>query len=406
MRQRWGRAENFMVSPMRHPKTGIFWFRQAVPKAMQVAVAEVLGRSGKRHLELKWTLGTRDPAEAKRRWPDALKRAQGTLEAAHSGAKPLTLEQLHALSGLFYHRQLALWKRDPEALKDWDGWTDVVPDEDAPKLPAHYADELLADEGIITDPDSRLRLSELLAQRPHRALLRQKQLDGGDYSPDPLPKTFPAWVPLAAKPTASAGAPTPGVALSTLCDRWEAIAAVKPRTAAEARYAIKALIAFLGHDDAGRLQRADLQRWRDKLKAGGLSNATWNNRLSLVRQVLAYGVSEGDLEGDPTAGLRLPKGHSQSPLPYDDADAMRILLAARKESRPSIRWAHWIMAFTGMRAGEVLRLTGGDVRRQDGIWFLAVNEDTAGKSVKTGQRRNVPIHSALVAEGLLAFVGR
>ena len=406
MGQRWGRTENFMVSPMRHPKTGIFWFRQAVPKAMQAAVAEVLGRSGKRHLELKWTLGTRDPAEARRRWPEALKRAQGIFEAAHSGAKPLTSEQLHALSGLFYHRQLALWKRDSEAIKDWNAWMDAVLDKDDPKLPAHYADDLLADEGIITDPDSRLRLSELLAQRLHRALLRQQQLDSGDYSPDPLPKTFPVWEPPAAKPIASAAPPAPGTALSMLCDRWEAIAAVKPRTAAETRYAIKALIAFLGHDAAGRLQRADLQQWRDKLKAGGLSNVTWNNRLSLIRQVLAFGVSEGDLEGDPTAGLRLPKGRSQSPLPYDDADAVKILLAARKEARPSVRWAHWIMAFTGMRAGEVLQLTGGDVRQQDGIWFLAVNEDTAGKSVKTGQRRNVPIHPALVKEGFLTFASQ
>ena len=119
--------------------------------------------------------------------------------------------------------------------------------------------------------------------------MRQQQLDGGDYSPDPLPKIFPVWEPPAAKSTASAATQAPGATLSTLCDRWEAIAVVKPRTAAEARYAIKALIAFIGHDDAGQLQRADLQRWQDKLKAGGLSNVTWNNRLSLVRQVRCSG---------------------------------------------------------------------------------------------------------------------
>ncbi|WP_422918291.1 DUF6538 domain-containing protein [Rhizosaccharibacter radicis] len=112
MAQRWGQVSHFMVSPWRHSKTGIFWFRQAVPKAMQAAVAEVLGRPGKRHLELKWTLGTRDLAEAKRLWPAALKKAQGIFEAAHKGAEPLSPEQLHALSGLFYGRQLALWKRD------------------------------------------------------------------------------------------------------------------------------------------------------------------------------------------------------------------------------------------------------------------------------------------------------
>lgn len=78
MGHRWGRAEHFVVSPMRHPKTGVYWFRQAVPKAMQAAVAEVLGRPGKRHLELKWTLGTKDQAEAKRLWPGPWRGLRGS----------------------------------------------------------------------------------------------------------------------------------------------------------------------------------------------------------------------------------------------------------------------------------------------------------------------------------------
>jgi integrase len=79
------------------------------------------------------------------------------------------------------------------------------------------------------------------------------------------------------------------------------------------------------------------------------------------------------------------------------------LLAARRESRPSLRWAHWIMAFTGMRAGEVLQLIGADVQREGPVWFLDIHEDTAGNSVKNGRRRRVPIHPALLAEGFITF---
>lgn len=136
-------------------------------------------------------------------------------------------------------------------------------------------------------------------------------------------------------------------------------------------------------------------------------NNTWNNRLSLMRQVFAFAVSNLRLSENPADNsLRLPKSKAAARLPYTNDEAARILLAARKEATPTKRWAHWIMAFTGMRVGEVLQLTRGDVRQEGDVWVLAVNEDAAGKSVKTGQRRNVPVHPALIAEGLIAYVQR
>src|SRR5262249_7240584 len=100
---------------------------------------------------------------------------------------------------------------------------------------------------------------------------------------------------------------------------------------------------------------------------------------------------------------RLPKARSAGRLPYDDADAVRILTACRSETRPTRRWAHWIMAFTGMRIGEVLQLAGGDIRQDGEIWFISVNEDADSKSVKNAQTRHVPVHPALIAEGFLDY---
>ena len=172
---------------------------------------------------------------------------------------------------------------------------------------------------------------------------------------------------------------------------------------AETDYAVKTLRSFLGHDDASQIGREDLIRWRDSTKAGGATNNTWNNRLSLIRQVLGHGVSDGVLKADPTDGLQLRKSRQTSPPPYSDEEATRILLAARRETRPSLRWAHWVMAFTGMRAGEVLQLLGRDVRQEGGIWVIDVNEGDPTKSVKTGQRRHVPVHPALIREGFVTY---
>jgi integrase len=115
------------------------------------------------------------------------------------------------------------------------------------------------------------------------------------------------------------------------------------------------------------------------------------------------GYLKGSLKVDPTEGLRLKKSRQTSPLPYTDAEATRILLAARMETKPSLRWAHWIMAFTGMRAGEVLQLLGRDVRQEGDIWCFDINEADPTKSVKTGQRRHVPIHEALIREGFVDY---
>jgi len=46
-----------MTRPTRHPRTGIYWVRKGVPKALHAH----LGR-----WELAQSLGTKDPAEAKR----------------------------------------------------------------------------------------------------------------------------------------------------------------------------------------------------------------------------------------------------------------------------------------------------------------------------------------------------
>lgn len=62
------------------------------------------------------------------------------------------------------------------------------------------------------------------------------------------------------------------------------------------------------------------------------------------------------------------------------------------------------MAFSGMRVAEVLQLNVADVRQEGEVWFLAVHEDAPGLSVKTGERRNVPIHPAVLREGFLTYV--
>ncbi|MCB8880186.1 site-specific integrase [Acidisoma cellulosilytica] len=195
--------------------------------------------------------------------------------------------------------------------------------------------------------------------------------------------------------------------LDDLFKDWEAVTTVKASTKAETRYAIDAMATAVGHREARKVTRDDLRRWRDAIKAGGITNNTWNNRLSLIGQVFRAAVEAGKLTTNPADNdLRLKKSKNAERHPYSDEDAVKILEAARLEARKSRRWAPWIMAFSGMRVAEALQFSVGDIRqdRETSIWFYAINEDDPGKSVKSGQRRHVPIHPAVIAEGLLSLI--
>ena len=86
---------------------------------------------------------------------------------------------------------------------------------------------------------------------------------GADRSPDPLEairKALPHVEPFAVPTSAT------GVTLGGVYDAWRQVTVCKPRTAKETEYALTQLGTFLGHDDATRLTRDDLRRWRDQTK--------------------------------------------------------------------------------------------------------------------------------------------
>ncbi|MGI4940932.1 MAG: hypothetical protein ACRYHQ_10300, partial [Janthinobacterium lividum] len=262
-----------------------------------------------------------------------------------------------------------------------------------------HADEALRLVGIEARPATRNLLLRAMLGPVMQAYLRD------DLRHD---QAALAVVDAVVPPPPSRSAPSgraSSVPLRDLLASYERYAAIKPRTLAEVRYAIEGLIGFLGHGDAGRIQRADLARCRDDMTAQGRSANTFNNRLSLVGQVLAWGVKEELLQSNVASlSLRLSKATTKARAPYTDAQAARILEAARLEVRPSLRWAHWIMAFSGARAGEVLQLMREDVSSDAGVWYFDVHEEGEGRSVKNGERRHVPIYPALIAEGFLDYV--
>ncbi len=396
-----------MVTPWPDPRTGILYFRKRIP-------ARFTPVSGMSSGIIKISLGTADRKAIAKPWAEAQAK-YAALEAdwvRRLDTVNLTPAEIAARWSAWIASGAKLERGGRDA-SVFD-LTEMMEDGRTPWNLAGMVERLTfhAREALrlvgLEFTSERLQAVTVAMHDPVRAAYVEADLKGlgADINRDlAILHALRTVLPMQDETAAPATSAAAKVSLLTLFDGWKTGTVVKPRTVADTRYILDGLIKHLGHDDAVGVTRADLAGWRDKLKAGGLTNATWNNRLSLVRQIFEYGHREGKLVVNVAdAKLRLSKSKTAIRLPYSDADTIRILHAARQEARPSVRWAPWIMAFTGMRIGEVLQLSVRDIGQDGGIWFIAVHEDDDEKSVKTGQRRNVPIHPALIREGFLIFV--
>ena len=102
-----------MARPFKHPKTGVYWFRKAVPKDLQGVV-------GKR--ELTRTLKTKDPAEARTAHAKVAAEVDKHWQALRSPAETLTNKQVVALAGVFYRELTADLSDEPGTPTTWDHW--------------------------------------------------------------------------------------------------------------------------------------------------------------------------------------------------------------------------------------------------------------------------------------------
>lgn len=108
--------------------------------------------------------------------------------------------------------------------------------------------------------------------------------------------------------------------------------------------------------------------------AGG-SPAWWSYRLSAVRQFAAYLAGSG-LPVEVPAVRQVAGGPRRAtPYLYADADVRALMRAAEELFTPlrasTMKVLTGLLTVTGMRIGEVLRLTVGDLDLDDGIVVIA-----------------------------------
>jgi integrase len=213
------------------------------------------------------------------------------------------------------------------------------------------------------------------------------------------------------------------VTLAAIFAAWADERQPPSKTRESWRRSVERFAAFLqenvGHDQAEKVTRKDVVRWKDHLLARGLSAKSVSDLISTIKTIYNHAIQNEHLErkDNPAVGVKVAKKVDQASkrLPYSDEDAVTILKATRSETGAK-RWIPWLLLWTGARLDEVAQLTKEDVRQdlslvrelgQEAGWYIDIHPGAPGEGrrVKTaGSVRRVPLHQQVVDEGFVEWV--
>jgi integrase len=399
--------------PHKHPKTGVFWFRKAVPKALQAVVGK---------LEELRSLRTKDPVKAH---ASIAAEVEAHWKALRSPAQVLTNREVTALAGTYYSKLTYQLSDEPGSVTVWDHWLRLDQEvREAGKLEQWWGstvDDLLRKRGLHVDLTSRARLLDAISSAVRQAGEHLKKNAAGDYSPDPAASRFPEWKPKGAPqalPTTSGKTSLTGI----LADWWKEAQATgrKPSTYESYSNTVDGFVAFLGHDDATQVTPERVVGFNDhrlasinpRTKKPISPKTVKDSDLSALKTLFGWAVSNHRLPGNPAVGItiKLGKRRARRPKGFTDEEAEALLQAAdahqQGQEQPKTfaakRWVPWLCAYTGARVGEVAQLRKQDVRKAGDHWVIHITPEAG--TVKTDQARDVVLHEHLVAKGFPTFV--
>jgi site-specific recombinase XerC len=409
-----------MARPVKHPRTGVYWFRKAVPLKLRELV-------GKR--EVSRTLQTKDPEEARIRHHKVAAEVQAEWDALIAGREaladerdPLSPKELHGLAGEFYRWLLAKHDNDPGSAEKWreEAAADLryirPSSRFRPPSPGfRYRDQVKAflhDKRLVFDDSDLWNLVIVAATAGVQAKETLARNAQGDYSPDPRAARFPRWEEVEPKLTASSRR-------LTLKKHWDAYVkerALAPSSVKRWRSLIQGLCDFAKTDNLAAINRQTVLDWKDALLKQGLKPQTIREaNLAAVRSFFTWAVDNDKVAVNPAADIKLkvPKKSETKGRPFNDAEANLILSESLRpitgrttdEFAAAIRWVPWLCAYTGARVNEMTQLRGCDVFRfgvDDENYGILITP--AAGAVKGDRMRQVPLHPHLIEMGFIKYV--
>ncbi len=322
-----------MSTPWKHPKTGVYWFRKAVPMALR----DLVGK-----LEITHTLRTKDPQEAISRFlPIAAdvdeewarlralleRRAEEQRRKDQLSEEPLSAKQIQGLAGEFYRWFVSKHDDNPGSAKDWEDQATADNRVMHPpgrlgggfRLNRPEVEQCLKERGIALSEGNLFSLLWATGPAGVQAKERLARMARHDYSEEPASKRFPKWseVGPTLKPTR----------VLTLKDHWDEFAK-ESITLARLHQAVAPRA-----QGAVRVRGNRQSRRNHQPNDGGLEEAPSRSKQSQPddqRRVFRRGAKLLQLGGRQSKGEREPGGGGEGQRPSGETDWERALPAASR----------------------------------------------------------------------------
>lgn len=419
-------------------KAGEWIARKVIPEDVRAAYKRVHGVS--REAIFKAPANT-TKAEAKAQCAEWIAQAETTIATLRAVAKgegqPLTRVNAIALAGKWYLWFTRQHEDNPGTAKHWDDlynyflW-DVLhphaPDEyhEDPKGDPHWewakepdvrdavrpvvaelgrTASFLISEGLVLTPGANALFVDAVSDNLLLAftLLRQRAL--GDYSPDDTPEAFPVY-------TDGAQGQQGGLDCWQLFEAFVNATAIAPSTVSRWRAVFLKLQADFPNVSASAITEDQAEKWIRNLvspkRSAGTVDAVW---IPAARRVFSWGEKQKHIRKNPFAKATVEKPKKErlrESEAFTPEEVNTILSATLKYSVPKSmfegakRWAMWLCAYSGARAGEITQLRGSDIAKRDAFYAMTLTPEAG--TIKTKELRVVPLHEHLVAQGFLEFV--
>ncbi|MFK7160832.1 DUF6538 domain-containing protein [Marinospirillum sp. MEB164] len=203
----------------------------------------------------------------------------------------------------------------------------------------------------------------------------------------------------------------------------------RSRKSTDLKAAIRYWEEFKGDIPLRHLRPQMVREFVDWLKTNGYAYSTVKDSMGAFRRMLerAQTAKAHHLKGaNPFAEVEIPKPDdsrkdNEKRKCFSDSETLTLLDAVNGKSgtlcaesikkEPYLRWMPLLATYNGARNGELLFLTGGDVKQcpKSGIWFVEfanrkANNGVLVQSVKNkNSSRKVPLHSEIIKAGFLDY---
>lgn len=424
-----------MASPWQHPDSGIFYFRQRVPDKVQ----EFVGRK----IE-KISLRTRDPNEAKAEFVRVAAIVHERWRNLSAGVRSLTEREAAYIAGRIYsdmverHQdnpsqtpggfaallfgQIATKSKKVQAFHSPDEFARSITEKVIARQSAEHESmtrSWLLANGFIIDTRSMEMLKNAVGRAIVQAREQLHRMSDGDYRRDPEADRFPD-IPLIGPKQASVVQEQGYVTFDEIIEAEAARRAAgkgsRPfpeKSVTKYKRIARAFADFRDSDNAATVTVEEVEAWGDELaEEGDLENRTIVDRLVNIGTIINWGKQSRKLRKRMTnaetisGNIELPSyvEKSADDISYTMDEARHVLGISRTETDPRTRWLPWLCLYAGVRISEGNALRKSDFFKCEGRWFFRVTT-RGGRRTKTARsERKIPLHSALVAEGLLEWV--